>query len=159
MGAPLSVEWDVARHCTSRDVDEEANATYPRANGSAFELRPGETYLSVNCPNIFGDLPDLKARLKRILSDLRTKPDPRKVRSSHWFAILSVDAIVKIQCSSTAQNLRVELEAEPGDTSHSGIYGQSGATEEEELMALQTQIAACFSGPAVRVRDLEGGGG
>jgi hypothetical protein len=155
LGGAVSIEWEVARHCRNTDVDAEANPDYPVANATAFEIRPNESYLSVNCPNIFGELPDLRSRLRRILSDLKTKPNRRTIKANSWFAILSVGPIVEIECQSTGERFRVELEEEIGDTSHSGIYGQTGATSEEEVMALQTLLAACASGPAGRVRDLE----
>jgi hypothetical protein len=155
LGDALSPDWEVIRHCRVRDVDVEANPNLPTASASAFELRPNEPYLSVNCPNVFAALPDRTARLQRILKDLRTKPDVREVKSSHWFAGLSVRDIMGIICQSTGERFRVELEQEPGDDSHSGIYGQSGATDDEERMALQTALAASFNGAAVRVSDLE----
>jgi len=155
LGTALSPEFEVVRHCNLLDVDDEVNPLHPTPNASAFRLRPNEPYLSVNCPDIFADLPDKVSRLQQILNDLRTKPGGRKVKSSHWFAPLSVGEILKLVCESNSEHFRVELEAEAGDESHSGIYGQSGATDDDERNSLQTAIAACASGPAIRVSDLE----
>lgn len=145
---PTSNEYHVARHCRKSDVDPVER----RPSASAFELKHDEDYLSVNCPEIFPDLPDLPARLKRIIHDLGSKPRRRIVRPSHWFAVLPVKRLTVIS-TSAGRCLRVTHEEETGDVSHCGIYGLRDV-EELERNAIQLQIAVSVQDPVYLVSDL-----
>jgi hypothetical protein len=116
----------VARHCkTSTAPDGEIQAT-------AFFLREGEEYLSVNwleelkCPDRTSEV--------RALQDLYTRKMTR-VGAGARIAILNVGRLVtKVENESIdRRQLRVLHEPEPDDPSHAGIFGIS--YDDREIVA------------------------
>ena len=111
----LPPEHHVARHCRPRDFSAKGLLL-----DSAFELRPGEEYLSTNWLEYFHDA----HRLIQIVGVRQALVDKGfRVRPTASFAILNVGAAVA-RCSNTL-NLDIQFIAlgESHDPSHTGIFG------------------------------------
>ena len=105
----------VARHCRTRDIGATGLLL-----DSAFELRPGEAYLSTNWLEYFHDH-DRRTQIAGVRQALTDKGF--QVRRAARFAVLNVGAAVAA-CSDKL-NLAIQFVAlgESHDPSHTGIYG------------------------------------
>jgi hypothetical protein len=136
----------VVRHCSPAHFDNGALLA------TAFE--PAGSSVSVNCVQFFSDLPDDQARLRKILSDLRTKPAKRTIRASHFLAELHVHRVSALK-TREGMPLSVLYEDEEGDPSHCGIFGLQNV-DDIERQALQQQLVASVLLPLHSVKDLDG---
>ena len=107
MNDPLPDSDHVLRYCSPRHVNEGI------IHGSAFRLRPGEEYLSVNWMEYFGKSVEEQTKGVRtvlIKKGLQLKPNGR-------FARLHVGTVKEM-----IRNAEVKRVPGPKDPSHAGIY-------------------------------------
>lgn len=111
----------VARLCGGSHIREDGTV-----GPTAFMLRKGEVYLSVNWLE-FLKLPTRTAQIEEVFRVVGTK---RKIGSSARLAVLNVGTIQKIgaELGQRAVSIAVLHEPEEGagsDPSHSGIHGMA----------------------------------
>ena len=115
----LGPSHNVARYCRPRDVRDDG-AVSP----AAFELRPGEAYLSTNWLEYFhdSDRPTQIAGVRQALTDKGFQ-----VRRAARFAVLNVG--VAVAACSDQLNLAIQFVVlgESHDPSHTGIYGYTAS--------------------------------
>ena len=111
--ARINDEFDCARFTKLAQVYED-NVV----DGSAFALRDGEAYLSVNCLNLFASA-GTETQLRELRATLRSKMN---VRQSHRLSIVNVGRTKK---RLRAHKYEVDFRhmPEPNDATHCGVFG------------------------------------
>lgn len=111
----LPPEHHIACHCRPRDFGATGLLL-----DSAFELRPGEEYLSTNWLEFFHD----SHRLLQILGVRQALVDKGfRVRPNASFAVLNVGAAVALCRNTLDLDIQFIALGEPHDPSHTGIFG------------------------------------
>ena len=87
---------------------------------AAFELRPGEDYLSVNWLEYFG-APSVDAAVESVRNAFRAKDF--SLSPNGRFAVLNVGTIKSAISGAVADTARVEHLPVDNDESHSGVLG------------------------------------
>lgn len=127
----LAPAHHVARHCRRRDVRDDGTVT-----PAAFEIRPGEEYLSANWLEYFheADRPSQIAGVRQALTDKGFR-----VSRNAYFAVLNAGASVTM-CRVTL-NLEIQFIAlgELHDPSHTGIFGYT-MQDNDSIAALLAQL-------------------
>ncbi len=120
----------VSRLCGGSHIREDGTIS-----ATAFRLRPGESYLSVNWLEQLG-LASRQAEVSEIWRVLATK---RKIGASARLAVLNVGSAREIVTGLTDEPRRLSFRHEPeappdaaDDPSHSGIHG---IREDDNLVA------------------------
>ena len=98
---------------------------------AAFELKPGENYLSVNWLEYF-DLPDVGAAVEHVRETFRSKG--YHFRSNGRFAVIGVGAAKNAVTEVAWRPGRVEHMPLDNDESHAGL---SGYTEDDLAVAVE----------------------
>ncbi len=139
MNEPLPDRDHVSRYCKPSTVGERGQ---PMA--SAFAIRPGEGYLSVNWLEHFG-LPvgEPEAALNRVRETLRSKGF--RLRSNGRFALLNVGTVKTTIRRTYRRSLHINHLPLPDDASHAGILGYT----ERDLM-IAAEIRASVRAEEVR---------
>ena len=109
MNDPLPDSDHVLRYCSPRHVNEGI------IHGSAFRIRPGEEYLSVNWMEYFGKSASVEEQTDGIRTALIKKKF--QLKSDGRFARLHVGTVKEV-----IQNAEVKRVPGPKDPSHAGIY-------------------------------------
>lgn len=113
----LRASHHVARHCRGRDIRNDGTVS-----PAAFEVRPGEEYLSTNWLEYFHD----SHRLIQIVGVRQALIDKGfRVRPTASFAVLNVGAAIAACKNVLNLDIQILTLAEPHDPSHTGIYGYS----------------------------------
>lgn len=111
----LPTEQHVARHCRPRDF-----GTTGLLLDSAFELRPGEEYLSTNWLEYFHDS-DRQSQIAGVQQALVDKGF--RVRRTASFAVLNVATSIASCRDILSVAIQFVVLGEAHDPSHTGIYG------------------------------------
>ena len=111
----LAPSHHVARYCRPRDVRDDG-AVSP----AAFELRPGEAYLSTNWLEYFHDS-DRQSQISGVRRALADKGF--RIRPSAAFAVLNVGEATTACQTDLNGNIRFIALGESHDPSHTGIFG------------------------------------
>jgi len=112
----------ITRHLYNRQVHfTNTNGGKAFPDGSAFMLRQGESYLSVNWIEFEG-CSDINEGLCQILEFLRNK---RTVKNNDWLPVINVKQVIEHILNESEDNRLLKILYEPShnDPSHSGIYG------------------------------------
>jgi hypothetical protein len=122
-GAPLPPNHRFGRYCKPSQVFKETG----EIASSAFRLRPGETYVSGGCLEMYSPVPGeqeegLRICYSRVLTYSR----------GALFAILRISRTVAEVRTETGRTLRFLHEPEPEHQAHSGIYD---TTPDEDRIA------------------------
>jgi hypothetical protein len=125
----------VVRHISSQLLDRDpATGQVRGCFPHAFELRPGENYLSPYWLEFFDGRRD-----QRLMQMVAATKKVRTVRPSHGFAVGNV-ALVKEACAS--YNMRIRVIHEPDDhPAHTAI--RNFRSDEIELLELLASEAWC----------------
>ena len=111
----LASSHHVARYCRRRDI---------RNNGAvspaAFELRPGEEYLSTNWLEYFRNL-DRQSQIAGVRRALTDKGF--RIMPSAAFAVLNVGDATDACQTELNRSIQFVALGEPHDPSHTGIFG------------------------------------
>ena len=114
---PLPDEHHFSRYCKPTAVGRDGLPT-----AAAFEIRPGEEYLSVNWLEYF-DTPDPGAAVGRIRAAFRHKG--YRVRPNGRFAVVNVGAALTAVAEVVGRRGRVDHIPLEDDESHAGLFGYS----------------------------------
>lgn len=125
-GHELLLEHHVARHCRPRDFGATGLLL-----DSAFQLRPGEEYLSTNWLEFFHDS-DRQSQIAGVQQTLAVKGF--RVRSTASFAVLNVGASIASCRDTLSVIIQFVALGEAHDPSHTGIYGYT--TQDPTVAAL-----------------------
>ena len=142
---PLPDRDHVARYCKPSAVDERG---YPTA--SAFAVRAGENYLSVNWLEHFGmgrqagGMGEIDLAVDQVRATLHSKGF--QLRPNGRFALLSVGGVKTAIRRAFGRSLHINHLPVPGDPSHAGILGYG----EEDFM-IAAEIRAAVRAKDVRV--------
>lgn len=135
MNEPLPDRDHLSRYCKPSTVGERGQ---PMA--SAFAIRPGEGYLSVNWLEHFGvpisESGGTEAALNRVRETLRSKGF--RLRSNGRFALLNVGKVKTTIRRTFGRSLHVNHLPLPNDESHAGILGY---TERDRMIAAEIKAA------------------
>ena len=135
MNEPLPDRDHLSRYCKPSTVGERGQ---PMA--SAFAIRPGEGYLSVNWLEHFGvpagEPRGTEAALNRVRETLRSKGF--RLRSNGRFALLNVGTVKTTIRRTFGRSLHVNHLPLPNDASHSGILGY---TERDRMIAAEIKAS------------------
>ncbi len=135
MNEPLPDRNHVSRYCKPSTVGERGQLM-----ASAFSIRPGEGYLSVNWLEHFGmpiDEPrGTEAALDRVRETLRSKGF--RLRSSGRFALLNVGKVKTTIRRTFGRSLHINHLPLPDDASHAGVLGY---TEQDRMIAAEIRAA------------------
>ena len=112
---PLPDEHHVSRYCKPTAVGRDGLPT-----AAAFELKPGEEYLSVNWLEYF-DTPDLGVAVERVRETFRRKR--YRVRRNGRFAVVNVGAALTAAAEVVGRRGRVDRIPLEDDDSHAGLFG------------------------------------
>ena len=122
----LPLEHHIARHCRPRDFGATGLLL-----DSAFELRPGEEYLSTNWLEYFHD----SYRLLQIVGVRQALIDKGfRVRPTASFAVINVGVAIAACVNDLNWDIQIWALGEAHDPSHTGIYGYSA--EDTDVAAL-----------------------
>ncbi len=141
---PLPDRDHVARYCKPSAVDERG---YPTA--SAFAVRAGENYLSVNWLEHFGmgrqagGMGEIDLAVDQVRATLHSKGF--QLRPNGRFALLSVGGVKTAIRRAFGRSLHINHLPVPGDPSHAGILGYG----EEDFM-IAAEIRATVRAEDVR---------
>ena len=135
MNEPLPDRDHVSRYCKPSTVGERGQ---PLA--SAFAIRSGEGYLSVNWLEHFGEPvgepAGTEAALNRVRETLRSKGF--RLRSNGRFALLNVGTVKTTIRRTYRRSLHVNYLPLTDDESHAGILGY---TERDRMIAAEIKVA------------------
>ena len=135
MNEPLPDRDHVSRYCKPSTVGERGQ---PMA--SAFAIRSGEGYLSVNWLEHFGmrvgEPRGTEAALNRVRETLRGKGF--RLRSNGRFALLNVGTVKTTIRRTFGRSLHVNQLPLPDDASHAGILGY---TERDRMIAAEIRAS------------------
>ena len=115
---------------------------------AAFELRPGEDYLSVNWLEYFG-APNLDAAIESIRNAFRAKGFG--LRPNGRFAALNVGTVKAAISGAVAGTVRVEHLPVDDDESHGGVFGYT-ADDLAVAVAIRELVGSENMHPAVAPR-------
>ena len=135
----LPDEHHVSRYCRPTAVGRDGLPT-----AAAFEMKPGEEYLSVNWLEYF-ETPDLGAAVERVREAFRRKR--YRVRSNGRFAVVNVGAALTAVADAVGRRGRVDHIPLEDDESHAGLFGYAAddlavAVELRALIRLEHVHAA-----------------
>ena len=111
----LEPSHHVARYCRRRDIRNDG-AVSP----AAFEMRPGEPYLSTNWLEYFHDS-DRQSQIAGVRQALADKNF--RVSRTGAFAVLNVGAAVSACKAGLNRQIEIIALGEAHDPSHTGIFG------------------------------------
>ncbi|MDE0053971.1 MAG: hypothetical protein OXP28_07000 [Gammaproteobacteria bacterium] len=135
MNEPLPDRDHVSRYCKPSTVGERGQ---PLA--SAFAIRSGEGYLSVNWLEYFGirvgEPAGTEAALDRVRETLRRKGF--RLRSNGRFALLNIGTVKTTIRRTFGRSLHVNHLPLPDDESHAGILGY---TERDRMIAAEIRAS------------------
>ena len=126
----LASSHHVARYCRRRDI---------RNNGAlspaAFELRPGESYLSTNWLEYFHNF-DRQSQIAGVRQALADKGF--RIRPSAAFAVLNVGDATDACRAELNRNIQFTALGEQHDPSHTGIFGYTMADTDTAAVLAKT---------------------
>lgn len=131
MNEPLPDRDHVSRYCKPSAVGERGQ---PMA--SAFAIRSGEGYLSVNWLEHFGVPGGTDAALNRVRETLRSKGF--RLRSNGRFTLLNVGTVKTTIRRTFRRSLHIDHLPLPDDSFHAGILGY---TERDRMIAAEIRAA------------------
>lgn len=135
MNEPLPDRDHVSRYCKPSTVGERGQ---PMA--SAFAIRSGEGYLSVNWLEHFrepvGEPAGTEAALDHVRETLRSKGF--RLRSNGRFALLNIGTVKTTIRRTFGRSLHINHLPLPDDASHAGILGY---TERDRMIAAEIRAS------------------
>ena len=137
---PLPDEHHFSRYCKPTAVGRDGLPT-----AAAFEMKPGEEYLSVNWIEYF-DTPDPGAAVERVREAFRFKR--YRVRRNGRFAVVNVGAALTAVAEAVGRRGRVDHIPLDDDESHAGLFGY-GADDLAVAVELRALIRPEHVHPAV----------
>jgi hypothetical protein len=132
----LSHQRDVARHCRKRDIGEDG---LPSEDAYLIRADRGESFLSTNWCEYF-HLSDRQTQIDGVITSLRAK---RTVRSGEFIVILNVGVAITSCASCLGVTLQFTVLGEPGDPSHTGIFGYTEVNNAGIALVLASSVNVC----------------
>jgi len=125
------------RYCPGSKISEDG-----RVSPTAFHLRPGESYLSVEWLE-FLNQPTRTDEIRKVVKILSTK---LRVGASAQIAVTNVGGVCRHVVESLGIQIRFLNEPEPDDPAHSGIHD----TDQDEMLIAELIVEKIVEAHPVR---------
>lgn len=125
------------RYCPGSTILEDG-----RVSPTAFHLRPGESYLSVEWLEFFNQ-PTRADEIRKVVEILSTK---LRIGASAQIGVTNVEDVCRHVVKSSGVQIRFLHEPEPGDPAHSGIHD----TDQDEMLIAELIVEKLVEAHPVR---------